>query len=75
MSKHLTTEQLMIKCFEFDQPNSYTIKFYARAARRFVRLEQRQKLFKELDRIHAIVKKDHPEFVPTKLPKHWGELK
>ena len=50
-------------------------KAVARAARRFVRMDQRQKLFKELDRIHATVKKDHPEFVPTKLPKHWGEMK
>ena len=82
-TKKMTTEAMVRRCFckgcvtddYCDYCDFSDWQKLSAAARRFVRTENRQKRRIWVERVHAIVKQDHPEFVPTKLPKHWGEVK
>ena len=63
------TEELIRACFKHCYRDSmYSVRFFARAARRFVRLEQAEK-----EKSVSAYRKN--TYGPTGFPKHWGELK
>lgn len=77
----LTTAQMAFKCFDNQGPGVIcwpiiNTRNLARAARRFVRLEERQKHEKHLMLIHKILKQRHGRLEgPVVLPKHFGEMR
>jgi hypothetical protein len=82
MSKHLTVKQMMRECFckfflweECDCDMCRIPKGLARAARRFCRIEERQKKELERSRFFDECRNKGVKQGAIELPKHFGEMR